>query len=95
MFKAYLYKIQSQEEVTPDSIYPNFAYVEKWTKDERNTVNRAILHSMLAGMYIDYMDRHGYELRHRTELAEGEVPDDMREWTRGIFMKQAEQPLPC
>ena len=91
MFKAYLYKTQSQEEVTPDSIYSNFAYVEKWAKDERNIVNRAILHSMLAGMYIDYMDRHGYELRYRTELAEGEVPDDMREWTRGIFMKQAEQ----
>ena len=91
MFKAYLYKTQSQEEVTPDSIYSNFAYVEKWAKDERNIVNRAILNSMLAGMYIDYMDRHGYEFRHRTELAEGEVPDDMREWTRGIFMKQAEQ----
>ena len=91
MFKAYLYKTQSQEEVTPDSIYPNFQYVEKWVKNERNVVNRAILHSMLAGMYQDYMDRHGYELRRRTELAEGEQPEDMREWTRGLFERQVEQ----
>jgi len=91
MFKAYLYKTQSQEEVTPDSIYPNFQYVEKWAKTERNTVNRAILHSMLAGMYQDYLSRHSYELRNRTELAEGEMPDDMREWTRGLFEKQVEQ----
>ena len=91
MFKAYLYKTQSQEEVTPDSIYPNFKYVEKWVKEERNTVNRAILHSMLAGMYQDYLGRHSYELRNRTELAEGEVPEDMREWTRGLFEKQIEQ----
>ena len=60
MFKAYLYKIQSQEEVSPDSIYPNFQYMEKWVKNERNVVNRAILHSMLAGMYQDYMDGHSY-----------------------------------
>jgi 5-hydroxyisourate hydrolase-like protein (transthyretin family) len=91
MFKAYLYKTQSQEEVTPDSIYPNFQYVEKWVKTERNTVNRAILHSMLAGMYQDYLSRYRYELRNRTELAEGEMPEDMREWTRGLFEKQVEQ----
>jgi hypothetical protein len=91
MFKAYLYKTQSQEEVTPDSIYPNFQYIEKWVKTESNTVNRAILHSMLAGMYQDYLNRHSYELRHRTELAEGEMPEDMREWTRGLFEKQVEQ----
>ena len=91
MFKAYLYKTQSQEEVTPDSIYPNFKYVEKWVREERITVNRAILHSMLAGMYQDYLGRHSYELRNRTELAEGEVPEDMREWTRGLFEKQIEQ----
>ena len=89
MFKAYLYKVQSQENVTPDSIYPNFKYVEKWVATEKNPVNRAILHSMLAGMYEDYMDNHSWELRNRTELAEDEVPDDMRAWTRGIFERKA------
>lgn len=91
MFKAYLYKIQSQEEVSPDSIYPNFQYMEKWVKNERNVVNRAILHSMLAGMYQDYQSRHSYELRHRTELAEGERPEDMRVWTKGVFEQHVEQ----
>ena len=91
MFKAYLYKARSQEEVTPDSIYPNFRYVEQWAATEQNAVDRAILHSMLAGMYEDYLSRHGYELRSRTELAEGEVPADMREWTRGIFQLKAEE----
>ena len=91
MFKAYLYKTQSQEEVTPDSIYPNFQFVEKWVKEEKNSVNRAILHSILAGMYQDYMSRNYYMLRNRTELAEGEVPEDMREWTRSIFEIKAEE----
>ena len=91
MFKAYLCKTQSQEEVTPDSIYPNFQYVEKWVKNERNVVNRAILHSMLAGMYQDYLSRHSYELQRRTELAEGERPEDMREWTKGMFEQQVGQ----
>lgn len=91
MFKAYLCKTQSQEEVTPDSIYPNFQYVEKWVKNERNVVNRAILHSILAGMYQDYLGRHSYELQRRTELAEGERPEDMREWTKGMFEQQVGQ----
>ena len=60
-------------------------------KEEKNSVNRSILHSMLAGMYQDYLSRHSYELRNRTELAEGEVPEDMREWTSGIFKKKAEE----
>ncbi|MBQ7553569.1 MAG: alpha-2-macroglobulin [Bacteroidaceae bacterium] len=91
MFKAYLFKARSQEEVTPDSIYPNFKFVEKWVKEEKNSVNRAVLHSILSGMYLDYLDRHSYQLRNRTELAEGEVPDDMREWTRGIFERKAQE----
>ena len=87
LFKAYLTKASKQEELTPDSAYTHYAQMEEWVKSESDALNRAVLHSLLAESYANYLSSNSYALSHRTGL-EDEVPEDMREWTANIFIQQ-------
>ena len=55
LFKAYLTKASKQEELTPDSAYTHYAQMEEWVKQESDALNRAVLHSLLAERYADYL----------------------------------------
>ena len=87
LFKAYLTKASKQEELTPDSAYTHYAQMEEWVKSETDALNRAVLHSLLAESYADYLSSNSYALSHRTDLTD-EVPDDIREWTANLFIQQ-------
>lgn len=85
MFKAYIYRESTQHKLTPDSAYTAFSYMEQWADRETDVVNKSVLHSLLASMYADYVSMNTYALRNRTDL-QGEIPDDIREWTANIFI---------
>ena len=55
MLKAYICREAYQERLTPDSLYTNLKKLESWVESEKNLVNKAILHSLLAREYSDYM----------------------------------------
>ena len=57
---------------------------------EQNVVNRAVLNSLIAGIYADYASDNSWELRQRTplQLNEKELPNDIREWSANLFAKQ-------
>ena len=48
MLKAYICREAYQERLTPDSLYTNLKKLERWVESEKNLVNKAILHSLLA-----------------------------------------------
>lgn len=87
LFKAYLTKESQQEELTPDSSYVRYTHMEAWVKTETDPLNRAVLHSLLAEMYADFLSNNAYALTRRTDLVE-EVPEDIREWTANIFIQR-------
>jgi len=53
-----------------------------------NKADKAILHSMLAELYLNYLDAYQWEIRQRTAIT-GFVPDDIKEWPKNIFQEKA------
>ncbi|MDE6348713.1 MAG: alpha-2-macroglobulin [Bacteroides sp.] len=93
MLKAYLCREAYQKRVTPDSLYVNLKHMERWAESEKNPVNKAILHSLLAREYADLMRRNRRALLSRTPLDvdAGEVPGDVREWSICQFVERIDR----
>lgn len=86
MLKAYMWRMNYRDILTPDSMYTNLNGLEQWAERAEKPMDRAILHSIIAGIYADYADNNQWELRRRTEIV-GQTPAaDMREWTANMFV---------
>ena len=90
MLKAYMCRRDNQDMLTPDSFYVNLQGLEQWAKLEQNAVSRAVLNSLVANIYADYVVGNRWELRQRTSLdLEGNaLPKDIRGWSGNLFMQQ-------
>ena len=86
MLKAYICREAYQERLTPDSLYTNLKKLESWVESEKNLVNKAILHSLLAREYSDYMRHNWRQLSDRTALDVDEAPADIREWSTNLLL---------
>lgn len=91
MLKAYICRETYQEGLTPDSLYSSLKYMESWAQSERNLVNKAILHSLLAYEYADLMRKNRRVLLSRTLLTVDEVPEDIREWSISQFVDKIDR----
>ena len=91
MLKAYICRETYQEGLTPDSLYSSLKYMESWAQSERNPVNKAILHSLLAYEYADLMRKNHRVLLSRTLLTVDEVPEDIREWSISQFVDKIDR----
>ncbi|WP_300698302.1 alpha-2-macroglobulin family protein [Bacteroides sp.] len=91
MLKAYLCKETYQQSLTPDSIYSNLRNMERWVLTEKNPVNKAILHSLLAREYADLMQNNRRALLPRTLLDVDEAPGDVREWSTNQFVSKIDE----
>ena len=91
MLKAYICREAYQERLTPDSLYVNLRNLENWAKSEQNPVSKAILHSLLAREYADYMRYNRQLLSGRTALDTDEAPADIREWSSNIFVTKVDE----
>ena len=88
MLKAYMWRMKYRDMLTPDSLYTNVKELEQWAKQADKSMDRAILHSLIAGIYANYAANNQWQLRQRTEIV-GEAPSaDMREWTANMFVEK-------
>ncbi|WP_294617365.1 alpha-2-macroglobulin family protein [uncultured Bacteroides sp.] len=85
LLKAYFCRDAYQEKLTPDSLYTHLPNLERWAKEEQDTVSRAILHSLLARKYADYMRYNWKTLSQAPALDMDEAPADIREWSYNLF----------
>lgn len=88
MLKAYMWRMKTQEALTPDSLYAGLKGLEKWAKQADQPMDRAILHSLIAGIYADYAAVNQWQLRKRTEIVGAAPSADMREWTANMFVEK-------
>src|SRR5574344_636402 len=77
LFKALLWREHYQQKLTPDSLFPAIARMERWSAEEQDGMNRALLHTILATQYAQYLDAASYRIDQRTALFPEEVTLDM------------------
>lgn len=88
MLKAYVWRMKYQESLTPDSFYVDLRNLEEWAAQAQQPVERAVLHSLIAGIYADYARANEWEIRGRTGLTDEDVPADIREWSGNLFVNK-------
>ena len=76
LLRATICRNYYSERLTPDSLYTHLAELEQWVAKETDQVNRAILHSLLAGEYSLYMLNHYRPLQALTQLSEKQQNTD-------------------
>ena len=86
MLKAYMWRMKYRDIIVPDSFYVGLQGLEQWAQQTDIPMDRAILHSLIAGIYADYVEKNQRQLRDREDIV-GEVPADMREWTERMFIE--------
>ena len=88
MFKAYLYNANAKLKIDEDSFYVNLKGLEKWEAESKVPMDKAILNSMIAELYADYVNNNSWQLRNGKQLT-GETPEDIREWSTNLFIQKA------
>ncbi len=91
MLKAYMWRMKYKDSLTPDSFYVNVEGLEEWVQTTPKPMDRAILHSLLAGIYSDYAASNRWQLLRRTEVIEQSPTSDLREWGPSTFVTQVKR----
>ena len=81
LLKAVIWREHYQQVLTPDSLFPAIARMEQWVKQEKDTANQAMLHTLLATYYIHYQQQNRYELRQRSEMLFDAENSNLRTWS--------------
>ena len=83
MLKAYMWRMKYRDMLTPDSLYTNVKELEQWAKLADKPMDRAILHSLIAGIYANYAANNQWQLR------SGAPPAADRDCRRSSFGRYA------
>ncbi|MCD8309825.1 MAG: MG2 domain-containing protein [Prevotellaceae bacterium] len=88
LLKAYICREKARQRLTPDSLYSQLAYMEQWASRTPNPVEKALLHTLLAGEYRDYLRSNRRTLASRTEISEEAVSTDIRTWSARLVIRR-------
>ena len=58
MLKAYMWRMKYRDIIVPDSFYVGLQGLEQWAQQTDIPMDRAILHSLIAGIYADYVEKN-------------------------------------
>lgn len=87
MLKAYTWRMKYRETLTPDSFYVSLKGLEEWADATDKPMDRAVLSSLIAGIYADYASDNRWQILRRTDIVEEAPSADMREWTANMFVQ--------
>lgn len=86
--KALIYKNKYKISTDRDDNTSLFADLESLISTTSDINDKALLHSMLAELYLNYYNANRWTIDQRTDLR-GFLPDDMKEWSKNIFQEKA------
>ncbi|VBB45736.1 Alpha-2-macroglobulin domain protein [uncultured Paludibacter sp.] len=92
IIKAMIYKMRFKTDINPDEALPMLKEFEAYADKSSDLTEKAILYTMTAKLYNDYYQNNRWNIDRRTEL-EGTVPEDIKEWTKNIFVNKIIQQL--
>ncbi len=87
IIKATVYKMRFLLEKNPDEAAGLIKTFETSIGESRDSVEKAVMHTMMAELYYKFYENDQYKINQRTEI-EGVVPTDIKEWTKNIFFNK-------
>lgn len=87
MLKAFIYRANTNLRLDADSLYSQIKGIEKWEQTTTNKLDKAILNSMLAELYADYVNSNYWELGRRSDVLDT-PSSDIREWGKKMFFER-------
>ena len=87
LIQSLIRQIKYQALIDMDSIPPMLQDLEKYIGEDRDIVEKSILHSLIAELYRMYYQSQRSKLYNRTPVT-GYIPRDMAEWTGNIYIEK-------
>lgn len=84
VIKALLVKSKYEMQIDNDDNLDIFNELQDLIKQSDDKVVKALLHSLIAELYIEYFKTRSWEISRRTNL-KGEIPEDILEWSTNNF----------
>ncbi len=92
LIKVLISGMKERMEVDEDDFPELIGEVERYAGECGDTASAAVLHSMTAEMYHHYYTANRRKIDRRSDI-EGYTPEDIREWTTGIFTRKIREEL--
>lgn len=84
VIKALIYKNKYKRQIDNNDNKGIFTDLQALVNQTANTGEKALLHSMLAELYLNFYNSNEWNINQRTKLVDL-VPEDMNEWSSNIF----------
>ena len=88
VIKSLIYKNKYKITINNGENTQIFSDLESLLAETTDTADKALLHSMLAELYLNYFDSNSWNIRQRTDIV-GFIPEDIKEWSKNIFQDKA------
>ena len=85
MMKAYIGRMKYRKSISTDSFYTDIRELEKWSIQAVDSVEKAVLHAVLARMYAQYAFVNERMLLEQADDSFGPISEDMRTWSVANF----------
>jgi hypothetical protein len=84
VIKALIYKMRFTLDIDPDKAPQLIREFEAFAEKETAADKKALLYSLTAELYARHYQHDAWTINRRTQVV-GNVPDDLKEWTKNIY----------
>ena len=92
IIKATINRMRFITDKNPDETLPLLKEFEDYADKSTDAAEKAVMHTMTAKLYNDYYNNNRWNIDRRTEL-QGIVPEDIKEWTKNLFVNKIVEQL--
>ncbi len=87
MLKAYTERLYYRSTLDPKQLYPGVEGLKKWAETTDNPLDRAVLHSLIAGMYANYAMDHRYNLPSHIDVDDDDPIVPVEAWSSSMLVR--------
>ncbi len=91
MMKSYIWRMKYRKSISPDNFYTDIRALEEWNVHAADSVEKAVLHSVLAGMYTQYVYLNARMLEERKSVSSEPLSEDIRTWGVPYFAERVKR----
>ncbi|GHS99391.1 hypothetical protein FACS189421_09760 [Bacteroidia bacterium] len=87
LLKAMIYQLKYETAIDNDQLPCRIREIEQFAGTDKNSVEQAVLYSLLTEIYFNYYQANASSINQRTAIV-GDAPEDIREWAGNNFIQK-------